>query len=106
MAVRFELDPRFEENFLRDVELRSLIDDLTGKVAGRSRQLVAGSSHRIAENIETDTTLGPGGWVGRVIADIFWGGFVEFGTSQHPARPYLRPALESEVGPLRDGTDA
>lgn len=34
-------------------------------------------------------------------ADVFWGTFLEVGTSQgHPARPFIRPALDNQVQPV------
>lgn len=33
--------------------------------------------------------------------EAYYGGFVEFGTSRKPARPYLRPALEQERAHFR-----
>lgn len=103
MGLRFDPDPNFETEIIKQAEMRHIVDGLTEAVAARARQLA--TSRRIRDSIEGDVTLERHGFVGRVVA-AFPAPFVEFGTYQQAARPFLRPALEAEVGPLREGTDA
>lgn len=39
---------------------------------------------------------------GRLGKDAFYARFVEFGTVKLPARPFLRPALENNIGPATE----
>lgn len=100
VTTRFVPDRTFPQDFLRSAGVRAIVDDRTEAAAVRARQLA--SSQRVKEAIETEVVLESDGYVGRVIANHWISGFDEFGTSERAARPFLRPAVEAEVGPLRD----
>ena len=48
----------------------------------------------IAYDLEDGNDTLSEGTVGPKGADVFYGGFVEFGTKNAPAKPYLRPAAD------------
>lgn len=103
MSARFARDPAFERQLLTSPAVEVIVADRGEAVAERARELApddpttAGS--RIADGIGVDVETVDGRRVAHVHSG-FPGPFHEFGTSRHPARPFLRPAAEQVVGPL------
>jgi HK97 gp10 family phage protein len=54
-------------------------------------------AHRLATGDFALETAWPGAWVfaGDRKARVYWAHFVEYGTYDKPARPYLRPAMDA-----------
>lgn len=105
----FELAPDFEEELLHSQPVRAVLEDRTQAVAERASRLAPDDPTTTGSDLHTNITADIGldarGWVGRVNANDWKAGFWEFGTSEHGAVPFLRPALESEVGPVEAGRD-
>jgi hypothetical protein len=107
VARTFELADGFEDEILRSQPVRAIVEDRTQAAAERASRLAADdpstSGQDLHSNIEADVGLDAHGWVGRVNANDWKAGWFEFGTSRQAARPFLRPALEAEVGPVEQG---
>lgn len=102
MAIRFEPDPNLESELAREIETRAVLESLASAAAATARQLVPVRSGALRDSIDSEVTTEPTGLVGRVIVGDWKANLVEYGTRLHPARPYLRPAIEAEVGPLQE----
>ena len=100
MAIRFDPDPKFEEEMRRSPDLRAHLEQLAKAAAERAQQLVPVKTGALRDSIEGVVDYDQRGFVGRVDAHDFKAGWVEFGTVRRAARPFLRPAIEAEVGPL------
>lgn len=105
----FEFNPTFEEELVRSIGVRRVIEDRTEAVAKRASEIAADDPRTVADDlhrmIEGEVEIGAHGAHGRVASKNFKGHWYEFGAAGVPARPYLRPALESEVGPVEKGRD-
>lgn len=103
----FEQHPAFERELLRSIEMRRVIEHRTEAVAERASEIAADDPRTVADDlhrmIEAEVEIDAHGAHGRVVSKNFKGHWYEFGASGVPARPYLRPALESEVGPIEKG---
>jgi len=64
------------------------------RVQNRARELCPVDTGRLRSSIQTSGLQrdGRGAYI-KVGTNVFYAGFVEFGTSRMPAQPYLRPAL-------------
>lgn len=102
MAKHFDVDPNFEEELLHSPFARDLVEELADRAAERARQIVPVESGDLRDSIEGDVVLDSRGFTGRVNAFDWKAHFVEFGTVRRRARPFIRPAVEAEVGPLHD----
>lgn len=98
MGTRFQRDPDFEPLLFRSTGVKVVIDELTGQVAGRARDLAAERSKTIAAGISADGGMTATGYRGRVNAWDFKSGWAEFGTSRFPQVRMLGRALEEIVG--------
>lgn len=106
MAVRFDPDPTLEAELARTVEVAAVLEALAAAAAETARRLVPVASGDLRDSIDHEVAMEAAGQVGRVFATDFKASWVEFGTIRRPARPFIRPALETEVGPLREDTGA
>lgn len=108
MGADFKLDPDYEQGAYRTDEVRDLIEDAGARTEAVAKSLAPDDPATIGDDIVSsiyhDTFLTPAGWQGRVGVTDFKGGWYEFGTSRQPARPYLIPAVEQEVGPIEADT--
>lgn len=102
MAIRFDPDPNLESELARAVEIRAYLEVVAAAAAETARQLAPYRTGALRDSIDYDVTSEGGGQIARVIVGDWKANLIEYGTSRHPARPYLRPAIEAEVGPLRD----
>lgn len=105
-GFEFKLDPKFDDELVRSPELRGHLEKLAKNAADRAKQLVPVDTGDLQDSIEGVVDFDRRGFVGRVDAHDFKAKWIEFGTVRRPARPFLRPALEAEVGPLAPGADA
>jgi HK97 gp10 family phage protein len=69
-------------------------------VAERARKRAPVLSGRLRASIKVVPTDDPLGF--RVVADVPYASFVEFGTSRQPANPFLRRALAESADAIRD----
>lgn len=102
MATHFDVDPSFEEELLHSPFVLELVREKAEAAAKRAREIVPVESGDLRDSIQGDVVLESRGFIGRVNAFDWKAHFVEFGTSRRRARPFIRPAVEAEVGPLRD----
>lgn len=78
-------------------ETHALIQEIGDKVAEVAKTLAPVETGALRDSIHVE----PGGLVtaeARIIADVRYAAFVEFGTSEMSAEPYLAPALEAVTG--------
>lgn len=106
MAIRFDPDPALENNLVRAAEIHAYLDQLASAAAATARELAPHRTGALRDSIDHDVVTEGGRQIGVVIVGDWKANLIEYGTSRHPARPFLRPALEAEVGPLRDSGDA
>jgi hypothetical protein len=103
----FKLDRTFAARVLSSPGIRDVLEPKAEKVAERARQLApddpATTSDDLRSSIRVVLMLRAGGWIARVVATDYKAHWKEFGSSREPAKPYLRPAVEAEVGPLNAG---
>lgn len=103
-SAGFRLDPGFAAAYARSDDARELLEDPVDRVAARARELApddpATSGDDLKGMIEGEVIMEDGRWIGRVASNNFKGNWKEFGSSREAAQPYLRPALEAEVGPV------
>jgi HK97 gp10 family phage protein len=69
------------------------------EMQAEARRLAPVKTGRLRDSIRA-RQLGPLSWVVEVGVD--YGGYVEYGTSRAPARPYMRPAFEKTAAGFRD----
>lgn len=107
MARRFHRDPGFERALLASAPIRDLLVDRTAAAAARASDLAPDDPNTggadLHSSIVADVELGPDGYTGRVTALNFKAPWFEEGATGVPARPFLRPAVEQEVGPIERG---
>jgi len=86
-------------------QLESAVEDAARAVRDDARQLVPRDTGALHDGIGY-TTDGPTAEIGVLDPDLYYGAFVEFGTSKTPARPFMAPAGDLErarfVKRLRD----
>lgn len=104
MTSRFVMDPGFEAALLRSEPVRELIEEAATKAAGAAADLApddpATTRNDLHSSVFADVAITGRGWTGRVGASDFKAGWFEEGAQGVPARPFLRPAVEQEVGPI------
>ena len=86
--LRRSLRPRAEK----------ILNDAATQIASLAFQLCPKDTWALAESIAIETYSGhrPGfGVAKRVVVGMFYAPFVEFGTSNSPAQPFLMPAFEA-----------
>lgn len=59
-----------------------------------------GATKKLRDGIDHKVEREDGAWMVNVYFDQFYGIFQEFGTSHHPAHPFLRPGVLKVIGPL------
>lgn len=103
----FKMDPTFAARVLHAPGVRDVLEPRAEKVAERARQLAPDDPTTTHDDLRSSIgvvlMLRAGGWIARVIATDYKAHWKEFGSSREPAKPYLRPAVEAEVGPLNAG---
>jgi hypothetical protein len=100
----FELDRSFDRELMHSAYVHDLLEEKVDAVAEVARDLAPDDPSTAGLDLHTDIEgevgLTDAGWQGRVNAFDFKAGWYEKGASGVTARPFLRPALEQEVGPL------
>lgn len=102
MAIRFDPDPNLEGDLAREIEVHAYLESVAAAAAETARQLAPYRTGALRDSIDYEVTSDGRGQIARVTVGDWKANLIEYGTSRHPARPYLRPAIEAEVGPLRD----
>lgn len=84
--------------------LRTALRNAAKPVRQKARAIVPRDSGNLRRAIAVNAKVDRDGEgyadVGYRRDKAFYGGFVELGTSQQPARPYLRPALDESGGEI------
>lgn len=104
MPTRFVPDPEFERNIVREPSLGAFIGERVAAAASRAAALAPDDprtgSPDLHSSVFGDVALMGNGFRGRVGAEDYKARWFEEGATGVPARPFLRPAVEQEVGPL------
>lgn len=97
-TVTFIPNPALEREWAASAEARRLVDDIGENVRVAAEHLAPVDTGALASSIHTveETVNGQPG-VG-IVADVPYAAFVELGTSDTPAQPFLRPALQQTRG--------
>ena len=97
---RFTFDPGFEAALLRSDGVRDVLEDLVADAADTADGLAPYLTGDLASSIYGDVALTEDGWTGRVGATDFKAAWFEEGADGVSPRPFLRPAVEQEIGPI------
>ena len=89
--AKFIPAPNLEEKIKREPELRRALREAAEQAAQVARQRAPVASGRLRDSIGVEET--EEGF--RVVADVDYAAFQEFGTERNRAHPYLRPAGEA-----------
>lgn len=103
----FRRDPAFKGALLRSAGVRDALQDRVGAAAELASQLApddpATTGKDLHSSVVGDVGMTADGWLGRVVALNFKAPWFEFGARGVPKRPFLRPAVEREVGKVEKG---
>ena len=92
----------FEREFLASEEAVAVVLPVAEAIADVAADRVRKRTEALADSIEAIAGVEDGVATGRVNANDFKAHWWEYGTSRHPADPYLRPAAEAITGnPVR-----
>ena len=69
-----------------------------------ARSMVPVDTGELAESLDIEYGKWEGGIYGEVYTDVYYAVFQEYGTINHSAQPFLRPALEAAMGGWVDGS--
>lgn len=109
MSGRFVEDPNFRDALLRSAGVKEMLEERVGAAADLAAELApddpATTDNDLHTSVFGDVDLTQYGWAGRVGALNFKAGWFEEGAQGVPARPFLRPAVEAEIGPVEAGDD-
>lgn len=94
-TARFELNRGFEAELLRDVHVAHLLDALAEEGAEVYRDGVPVAEGDLRDSVFGDVALTERGWIGRIGAEDWKAGIIEFGTSLRAPDGSLRRAIES-----------
>lgn len=101
---RFVRDPGFEMALFASVEIELALKDRTDAAAARARELAPDDPRTDEPDLHTsvfgDVALTATGYKGRVGATDFKAPWYEEGSARTAPRPFLRPAVEEEIGPV------
>lgn len=104
MSVRFVPDPEFHRAIIREPALGAFLKERVDAAAARARDLApddpSTGSPDLHSSVFGDVSMMGPGFRGRVGAEDYKAGWFEEGATGVPARPFLRPAVEQEVGPI------
>jgi HK97 gp10 family phage protein len=93
-TVTFIPNPGLEEEWERSHEARDPMDEIGEAVVEEARRIAPVDTGDLAASIHAVEETVDGGPGVAIVADVSYAAFVELGTSDTPAQPYLRPALE------------
>lgn len=106
---RFTRDPRFERELLASPGIYELVADRTAAAARVAADQAPDDprtgSPDLHSSVFSDVSIGARGVVGRVGATDYKAPWFEEGASNVRAQPFLRPAVEQEIGPVEAGED-
>lgn len=76
----------------------SAMEDIAEEIADKATSAAPRDTGALADSIEGGAVLEGGTWKARVVAEVDYAAYVEFGTSDTPAQPFLRPAADEVAG--------
>lgn len=107
MATRAEFElimgPLDLKRISRSGETRDAIVLCTQVLERSAKQHAPVRTGNLRRSIYSEVTFERGTWVGRTGTNVKYGFFQEVGTVNHPAHPYLRPALAELQARIRTG---
>lgn len=100
----FKRDPQFDELLFRSRGMREVLEDRCEAAADVAAQLAPDDPSTgegdLSSSVAADVAMTRRGFVGRVLAENFKAHWFENGTVKMRPRPFLRPAVEREIGRL------
>jgi hypothetical protein len=99
MPASFTPNPGFPAQWVRTEEAKALLEGVVAAAVDEVKALTGGHK-RYEEAVDGKVEMAGAGYEGVVFAGGTWGfifRFAEFGTSHQPARPMLRPGVETAV---------
>jgi HK97 gp10 family phage protein len=100
----FKRDPQFDELLFRSQGMRQVLEDRCEAAAPVAAELAPDDPRTtdddLRSSVAADVAMTRRGFVGRVLAEDWKAHFFENGTVKIRPRPFLRPAVEREVGRL------
>lgn len=97
MATTYIPNPNIKHEWENASETRQMIDEVGEEVAQVAQRMAPVLTGALRDSIAAHSGEGSGA-SSEIIADVPYAAFVEFGTSQMAAEPFLRPALDEVVG--------
>ena len=94
-TTTFVPNPDFAREVQRSEDLQKAVDEAAAKVADAAKAIAPVDTGALQASIHVVT--GKDGEA-EVIADVPYAVFVEFGTINDTAQPFLRPAADSVIG--------
>lgn len=86
--------------FLHSLEVEAAVEPIGREVVDLAKELAPKRTEHLANSIKGEWVIEDGRKVYRVAAHDFKGGWIEFGTINMDAEPYLGPAAAQVVGNL------
>lgn len=96
--VTFIPNPLVGAEWERSVEARLAVAHVGEEVAAKAKELAPVDTGALRDSIASHMASDAGAAKAEILADVPYAAFVEFGTANMAAEPYLRPALEAVVG--------
>lgn len=95
MASYVVPNPAFAREWMASPFAARLLGATTGVVAGRAQQIAPEETGEYRDSIHATIQKVAGIWVGRVVANVRYAGYLEIGTEDTPAFHTLTTAAES-----------
>lgn len=97
MQIVYIPNPLLEVQVVLTPEVHRLVGSLADEVAQRASQLAPVRTGALAASIHVENSGLGSPAESDVTADVPYSGYVEFGTSDTPSQPFLRPALDGVI---------
>lgn len=96
--VTYIPNPGLQIEWEHSVDAWAAMERVGSEIAERAASRAPHDTGRLAASIQARPAAGPRGGAGvEVVADVEYAKFVEYGTSEMAAEPFLRPALDEVV---------
>jgi HK97 gp10 family phage protein len=95
--VTFIPNPFLEQQWTASHEAESMLSGVGARIAESARFMAPRLTGALAVSIRVDMTTDGEDRAVEILADVPYAGYVEFGTSDTPAQPFLRPALDEVI---------
>lgn len=96
--VTFIPNPGLEHEWEASADSRHMVDEIAEAVAEEARHLAPVDTGLLAASIKVEQETLDGNPGAVIVAGVPYAAYVEVGTSDTPAQPFLRPAIERATG--------